>query len=213
MSVATSELNATTAIREPWIDGKIITPPEYVGAISQLLFEHEAEAGDTDIFGENRFEIAFQMPLRELMRGFFDMLKSVSSGFASLSYEIVGYRDADVLRLDLLVAEEPVPAFTRVVSRRRVQEEAESMVEKLYASLPRQLIVVKIQAKASGRIIAAKHLSALRKDVTGYLYGGDITRKMKLLEKQKKGKKKMQSRGKVNIPQDVFIKMIRPDER
>lgn len=200
-------------VREPWVDAKIITPPEYVGAISQLLYEHEAQTEETDIFGENRFEIRFAMPLRELMRGFFDALKSVSSGFASLSYEISGYRDADVVRLDLLVAEELVPAFTRVVSRRRVQEEAEAMVEKLYTSLPRQLIVVKIQARASGRIIASRHLSALRKDVTGYLYGGDVTRKMKLLEKQKRGKKKMQARGKVNIPQDVFIKMIRPGEQ
>lgn len=201
-----------SVIREPWVDAQIITPPEYVGPISQLLYEHEAETGETDVFGENRFKIRFAMPLRELMRGFFDKLKSISSGYASLSYEITGYRNADVVRLDVLVAEELVPAFTRVVSRRRVQEEAESMVEKLYATLPRQLFVVKIQARAAGRIIASRHLSALRKDVTGYLYGGDVTRKMKLLEKQKKGKKKMQSRGKVNIPQDVFIKMIRPDE-
>jgi GTP-binding protein LepA len=202
----------TSSVREPWVGGQIITPPEYVGAISQLLYEHEAETGNTEIFGENRFAVHFAMPLRELMRGFFDRLKSISSGYASLSYEISGYREADVVRLDILVAEELVPAFTRVVSRRRVQEEAELMVEKLYTTLPRQLIVVKIQAKAAGRIIASRHLSALRKDVTGYLYGGDVTRKMKLLEKQKKGKKKMQSRGKVNIPQDVFIKMIRPDE-
>lgn len=198
-------------IREPWIAGSIITPPEYLGAITQLLFEHEAETGNTDVFGDNRFQIEFKMPLRELMRGFFDRLKSVSSGFGSLSYEIEGYRDADVTRLDILVAEEVVSAFTRVVSKRRVQEDAEALVEKLHKTLPRQQIVVKIQAKAMGRIISSRTLSALRKDVTGYLYGGDITRKMKLLEKQKKGKKKMQARGKVNIPQEVFIKMIRPD--
>lgn len=202
----------TSVVREPWVDARIITPPEYVGAISQLLYEHEAEAGDTDIFGENRFAVHFVMPLRELMRGFFDRLKSVSSGYASLSYEISGYREADVVRMDILVAEEPVAAFTRVVSRRRAQEEGEKMVEKLYTTLPRQQIVLKIQAKAMGRIISSRHLSALRKDVTGYLYGGDITRKMKLLEKQKKGKKKMQSRAKVSIPQEVFIKMIRSDD-
>ena len=201
----------TSKVREPWIAGAIITPPEYMGAITQLLFEHEAETGNTDVFGDNRFKIEFKMPLRELMRGFFDRLKSVSSGFGSLSYEIEGYRDADVTRLDILVAEEVVSAFTRVVSKRRVQEDAEALVEKLYKTLPRQQIVVKIQAKAMGRIISSRTLSALRKDVTGYLYGGDITRKMKLLEKQKKGKKKMQARGKVNIPQEVFIKMIRPD--
>lgn len=200
------------AIREPWIRGKIILPPDYVGAVSQLLFEHEAETGETDIFGENRFEITFAMPLRELMRGFFDRLKSVSSGFASLSYEIEEYRDADVVRLDILVSEEVVPAFTKVVSKRRVEEEAEKSVEKLYKTLPKQMIVIKIQAKAMGRIIASRRISALKKDVTGYLYGGDITRKMKLREKQKKGKKKMQELGTVNIPQDVFIKMILPDQ-
>ncbi|HSE34604.1 MAG TPA: elongation factor 4, partial [Candidatus Paceibacterota bacterium] len=201
----------TKSIREPWIDGQIITPPEYVGPVSQILFDHEAETGDTDLFGENRFAMKFKMPLRELMRGFFDKLKSASSGYASLSYEIVGYRDADVCRMDILVADEPITAFARVVSVRRAQEEAEKVVEKLYKTLPKQLFVVKIQAKALGRIIASRSLSAMRKDVTGYLYGGDITRKMKLLEKQKKGKKKMKERGKVSIPQDVFVKMIRPD--
>ncbi len=201
-----------SAVREPWIAGSIITPPEYMGPITQLLYEHEAETGDTDIFGDNRFQVEFHMPLRELMRGFFDQLKSISSGFASLSYEIGGYRDAEVVRLDILVGGEPVPAFCRVVSKRRVQEDAEAAVEKLYKTLPRQMIVVKIQGKAMGRIISSRSLSALKKDVTGYLYGGDITRKMKLREKQKKGKKKMQEIGKVNIPPDVYIKMIRSSD-
>lgn len=200
-----------SSVREPWIEGAIITPPEYMGSITQLLFDHEAETGDTDIFGDNRFKVVFHMPLRELMRGFFDKLKSVSSGFASLSYEIEGYRDADVARLDILVGGEVVPAFTRVVSKRRVAEEAETAVEKLYKTLPRQMIVIKIQGKALGRIISSRSLSALKKDVTGYLYGGDITRKMKLREKQKKGKKKMQEIGKVNIPPEVYVKMIRAD--
>ena len=143
------------------------------------------------------------------MRVFFDRLKSVSSGFASLSYELIGMRDADVIRLDVLVAEEPVPAFARIVSRRSVRGEADAMVEKLEKLLPRQMFELKIQAKAEGRIIAARRISAMRKDVTGYLYGGDITRKMKLLEKQKRGKKKMLARGKVDIPHDVFLKVIR----
>lgn len=200
------------AVREPWVSGEIITPPDYVGAVTQLLYDHEAETKDTDVFGENRFSIRFMMPLRELMRGFFDTLKSVSSGFASLSYEITDMRDADVTRLDILVNGDPVVAFTRVVSQRRVQEEAEQTVEKLRKNMPRQMIQIKIQGKANGRIISSAAISALKKDVTGYLYGGDITRKMKLREKQKKGKKKMQERGSVSIPQEVFVKMIRPDE-
>jgi len=122
-------------------------------------------------------------------------------------------RQADVVRLDILIAEEAVPAFARVVARRRVQEEAEKMVEKLHATLPKQLFVTKIQAKALGRIIASKTLSAMRKDVTGYLYGGDVSRKNKLLDKQKRGKKKMLERGtgKVNIPEEVFMKMVQSD--
>jgi GTP-binding protein LepA len=150
-----------------------------------------------------------KMPLRELMRQFFDRLKSTTSGYASLSYVLLGLRDADVMRLDVLVAEEPVPAFARIVSKRRVQQEAEAMVEKLEKLLPRQLFELKIQAKAAGRIIAARRLSAMRKDVTGYLYGGDVTRKKKLLEKQKKGKKRMLARGSVEIPPDIFLKVVR----
>jgi GTP-binding protein LepA len=197
------------SVSEPWVKAKIITPPQYVGNILTLLYEHEGEVGASELFGENRNSIEVDMPLRELMRGFFDKLKSASSGYASLSYKITGMRLADVARLDIVAAEEPVIAFTRVVSKKRVQEEAEHAVEKLYNVLPRQLFVVKIQGQALGRILSSKTLSALRKDVTGYLYGGDITRKMKLLEKQKRGKKKMKARGRVNIPHEVFLKMMK----
>ncbi len=204
---------AVKLVREPWISGTIITPSEYVGPVMQTLFDHEAEAGTSEIFGDNRMSIQFLMPLRELMRGFFNELKSVSSGFASLSYELAGLRNADVVRMDVLIAEEPVLAFTRVVSRVKVQDDAQSTVERLHKILPKQLFVTKIQAQAQGRIIASRTLSALRKDVTAKLYGGDITRKMKLLEKQKKGKKKMRERGKVHIPQDVFLKMVRSEDQ
>lgn len=196
---------------EPWVDAHIIMPSTYVGDVSKILYDHEAETGDMENFGDDRISLSLKMPLRELMRNFFDELKSASSGFASLSYDITELRDADVTRLDILVAEEVVPAFTRVVSVRRAEEEARSAVERLHNVLPRQMFVVKIQAKALGRIIASETVSAFRKDVTAKLYGGDITRKMKLLEKQKKGKKKMKGMGKVNIPQDVFVKMMRQD--
>lgn len=198
-------------VREMWVHIAIITPPEHIGAISQILYDHEAAIGDTETLPDGKSQIRADMPLRELMRGFFDRLKSVSSGFASLSYELVGMREADVIRMDVLVADEPVPAFARIVSRRRIQAEAEAIVEKLEKLLPRQLFEVKIQAKAMGRIIAGRRISAMRKDVTGYLYGGDRTRKMKLLEKQKKGKKKMQARGKLDIPHDVFLKVMRDE--
>ncbi len=200
---------SVTHVRELWADITLITPTDFMGGISQLLYDHEAKVGATETMPDGKLELKAEMPLRELMRGFFDRLKSVSSGFASLSYELKGMRSADVVKLDILVAEESVPAFARIVSKRRVQFEAEQLVDKLEELLPRQLFDLKIQAECGGRIIASRRKSAMRKDVTGYLYGGDITRKMKLLEKQKKGKKKMLARGKIDIPHDVFLKVVR----
>ena len=151
------------------------------------------------------------MPLRELMRNFFDRLKNATSGYGSLTYEIAETRPAEVARLDVYIAEELVPAFSRIIGMRRLDIEARALVEKLYHTLPRQQFVTKIQTKSGGRYIASKTLSALRKDVTAKLYGGDITRKMKLREKQKKGKKKMLERGSVHIPQEVFMKMMKQE--
>jgi GTP-binding protein LepA len=196
-------------VREPWVNVKIITPGSYSGNIYQLLYDHEGELVETNNFGNDRLSLSILMPLRELMRNFFDELKSVSSGYASLSYEFFAMQDAEVTRMDIMVADEVVEAFTRVVAQRRVDEEANKAVDKLYGVLPKQMFTTKIQAKANGRIIASRTLSAMRKDVTGYLYGGDITRKMKLLEKQKKGKKKMAERGKVSISHEVFLKMMK----
>ena len=198
---------------EPWVQLKIITPVQCVGNIMQLLFDHEAEIEDTENFGDNRGTITVKMPLRELMRNFFDELKSTSSGYGSISYKIGEMREANVTRLDLLVADEIVPAFSRVVSKKRAEEEAEKAVEKLEGLLPRQMFTLKIQGKALGRIISSRTLSGMKKDVTQHMYGGDITRKMKLREKQKKGKKKMKERGRVNIPQDVFLKMMRSTDK
>jgi GTP-binding protein LepA len=194
---------------EPWVLVEIIAPPERTGEIFKLFYEHEAEVAETKQFGKNRVSIEARMPLRELMRGFFDKLKSVSAGFASLSYRIEGMREADVARLDILVAEELVPAFSKIISKRRVETEAEEAVEKLHKLLPRQLFVVKAQAKVLGRIVSSRKISALKKNVTAHLYGGDITRKRKLWEKQKKGKKKRAAGAKVNIPQEVFLKMMK----
>jgi GTP-binding protein LepA len=196
-------------VEEPWINLKLMTPKQYIGDIMQVLFAHEAIIGETETIGEDRNAISVEMPLRELMRNFFDEIKSASSGYASIAYEMGEFKEADVVKLEILVAEESVPAFDRIVSKHRAQEEAEMSVEKLYKILPRQMISTKIQGKALGRIMSSKTLSALRKNVTAGMYGGDITRKMKLREKQKKGKKKMQERGKVNISHDVFLKMMK----
>jgi len=198
-------------VLEPWASVVVIVPPEYTSAVVKLLYEFEAELNDTESVGTMRTALNFDMPLRELMRGFFDKLKSVTSGFGSISYTLSGEKYAKVCRLDILIADEVVPAFAKVISRLQIESEAELAVEKLVKALPRQMFTTKIQAKALGRIIASRTLSGMKKDVTQHMYGGDITRKMKLREKQKKGKKKMKERGRVNIPQDVFLKMIRRD--
>ncbi len=205
------DLDRTVTVREPWVLGQVILPGDYMGNVMQLLYEHEAQVIDTEHFGDGRTLLVVEMPLRELMRGFFDKLKNASSGYASLSYEIAEMRPANVARLDVLIAEEIVPAFSRVVGMLRADTEAKAVVEKLYEALPRQQFTMKIQAKVMGKIIATKKKSPVGKDVTAHLYGGDITRKMKLREKQKKGKAKALERGKVHIPQDVFMKMMKSD--
>ncbi|MFA6432482.1 MAG: translation elongation factor 4 [Candidatus Paceibacterota bacterium] len=199
------------SVSEPIVTMKIIAPPKYLGALMKALYDHEAEVIATDTFGDNRNMITLLMPLRELMRNFFDEVKSISSGYASISYDITENRPADVVRMDILVADEPVAAFSRVVSRRRVPEDAAAMVEKLHKVLPRELFTFKVQAKAFGRIIASETLSGKKKDAAATLSGGDITRKMKLREKQKEGRKRLKEHGSVNIPQEVFVKMMRSE--
>lgn len=196
---------------EPFVSAEIIVPAEYVGGVMPLLYEHEAVVESTETFSEARVIVKVVMPLRELMRNFFDKLKSISSGYASISYELRELRLADVARLDIYVADDIVPAFSRIIAKHRADEEAIAAVEKLYKILPRQQFSTKIQGRALGRIISSRTLSALSKDVTQHMYGGDITRKMKLREKQKKGKKKALENAKVNIPEDVFLKMIKSE--
>jgi len=200
-------------VLEPWVNVKIITPSRYTSSLMPFLYDHEALIKSTDNFGDNRSTIDLEMPLRELMRNFFDDMKSITSGYASISYEIGDYKPADVVRMDIIVANEVMPAFCRVVSRRRVEDEAKSQVEKLHKIIPRQQFAFKIQAKALGRIISSEGVSAFRKDVLMHgskvVGGGDVSRKKKLLEKQKRGKKRMQSNAKINISHDVFLKMMR----
>ena len=202
-------------IYEPWVKVKVIAPDQYSSMLMPFLFDHEAVVHTTENFGDNRSAISLEMPLRELMRNFFDDLKSLTSGYGSISYEIAEYKEADVVRMDIVVADEPVVAFCRVVSRRRVEEEARSQVERLRKIIPRQQFAFKVQAKALGRIIASESVSAFRKDVLMHgskvVGGGDVSRKKKLLEKQKRGKARLKNSAKVNISQDVFLKMMRGD--
>lgn len=200
-------------VEEPWAELRIITPPEYLGSVLPLLYEHEAEIGETETFGEGRSALTVLMPLREMMRGFFDELKSATSGYASITYTFAGLREALVTRLDIVIADEVIPAFVRVISKRRAQEEAEEATEKLQTILPRQQFEMKVQGVALGRILASKTIKAFRKDVLMHgskvVGGGDVSRKKKLLEKQKRGKARMKASAKVNIPHDVFLKMMR----
>jgi GTP-binding protein LepA len=204
-------------IEEPWVELKIITPNDYIGPLTQIIFEHEGNADHMDTWGPQnagRTVITVNMPLRELMRNFFDAVKSVSSGYASISYKPTVTKIADVQRLDILIGEEIVPAFTRIVAKGKAYEEAEAAVEKLEKILPKQMFVTKIQGKAGGRILSSRTLAALKKTVTQHLSGGDISRKKKLWNIQKEGKKRMLERGQgsINIPQDVFVKMMRMGE-
>ena len=206
------DYGSVAKVREPWVFLNIISPAEYVGQLMPLLYDHEAVLGSSETFGDGRNSIHLEMPLRELMRNFFDEIKSATSGYASMSYKIGEFRDADVARLDFLVADEMVPAFTRIVSKKRLEVEAESGVDKLYNSLPKQLFVTKIQGSAMGRILSSRTLSALKRDVAAHLSGGDRSRKMKLWKQQKEGKKRLKEQGRVNIPQEVFVKMMKNGE-
>lgn len=201
------------SVREPWIILTIITPNEYLSPLMQLFPPHEATVKDLADWGHNRVRVTLDMPLRELMRNFFNEVKSASSGFASIVYEPGEMKSANVTRLDVYVAEERVSAFSRVIPEYRAREESEEVVEKLEKILPRELFRVKIQAYVHGRIVASRSIAPMKKDVTGYMYGGDITRKMKLREKQKRGKDRMEREGKVHISHDTFLKMMKPGEK
>ncbi|MBN1325481.1 elongation factor 4 [Candidatus Falkowbacteria bacterium] len=208
--------NYLEKIEEPMIKADIIAPEEFLGAIMQLVTEKRGEYINTEYLAaksevERRIILHYKMPLASILTDFYDKLKSVSSGYASLNYEFVGYQAADVIRLDILVAEEPVEALAILVYRDEAYRVGKRIVETLKDSLPKQWFVVKLQAAIGGKIIAGERLAALRKDVTAKLYGGDVTRKNKLLEKQKKGKKKMAKlgAGKVDIPTETFLKVLK----
>jgi GTP-binding protein LepA len=196
-------------IDEPWVKVDIITPTEYVGNIMALVSDRRGEYKNTEYLDQERAILHYDMPLSSVIVDFHDKLKSASSGYASLNYELSEYRTAKVVKLDILVAEEPAEALSTLLPESEAYKEGRRVVGILKENLPRKQFVVKIQAAIGGKIIAAERLSALRKDVTAGLYGGDITRKRKLLEKQKKGKKKMMSRGNVDIPTETYLKVLK----
>ena len=198
-----------TEIREPWVALNILTPTRYLGGVLELVSWRRGVHTDTEYLSTERVKIKYEIPLAEIIVDFHDKLKGVSSGFASLSYEFLELRKGDLARLDILVAGELVTALSRLVPRDQAFEEGQRLVSKLKDLLSRELFKVSLQAAIGGKIVAREDISALKKDVTGYLYGGDITRKMKLREKQKKGKKRMKASGRVNIPSSVFFELLK----
>ena len=203
------EVNKMEQIQEPWVSLEIIVPSKYLGQVMKLLEKIRGEYKDTQYLGLERAVIKFEAPLNEIIVDFYDKLKNTTAGYGSMSYEVIDYRQGDLLKMDILVAGDRVDAFSRVVHKEKVYSEARALVKKLKEVIPSQLFAVSLQAVIGGKIVARETIRALRKDVTGYLYGGDYTRKRKLLEKQKKGKKKMKQIGRVNIPQEVFFKVLK----
>jgi len=197
------------SIREPYVKLDIVTPAPYLGAVMELLNNIRSEYRNTEYIDAERVLLQYDAPLTDVIINFHDDLKSASSGFASMSYEVDNYRASDLVKMDILVADEKVEAFSRIVPKKNAFKDGKAAVKKLKESIPRQNFAISIQAAIGGKVIARETVSAFRKDVIAKLYGGDVTRKNKLLDKQKRGKKKMKNIGKVSIPPEAFLAILK----
>ncbi|MCD6233363.1 translation elongation factor 4 [bacterium] len=198
-------------IQEPWVQLKIVTPQRYLSRVFEILISVKSELGKTEFFSSEKYIVKAEAPLREIINSnFYDRLKKETSGYASFSFQEVGFRKADLVKLDILIAGERENAFSRIVAREKAFVSAKKILKKLKESLPHYQFDLVLQGAVGGKIIARETIKARRKDVTAPLYGGDVTRKNKLLKKQKKGKKKLKERRQFTLPSDVFLKMLKP---
>ncbi|KKN34132.1 hypothetical protein LCGC14_0796790 [marine sediment metagenome] len=203
------ETTTIVSIEEPFIAAKILTPPEFVGKIMELSQEKRGAYKGIEYLSEHRAEVSYDLPLAEVIVDYFDLLKSSTKGYATLDYEISDYRKSDLAKLDILLAGKVIDAFSAIVPKDNAYYRGRKMVEKLKELIPRQLFEVAIQASIGSRIISRETVKPMRKDVIAKLYGGDVTRKKKLLEKQKKGKKRMKMVGQVEVPQKAFVDFLK----
>ena len=196
-------------IEEPYIRATVMTPASYLGRCIELCQDRRGEFESQEHSHTDRVVLTYVLPLSEILLDFFDQLKSRTRGYASLDYEYIGHRRSDLAKLDVLINSDPVDALSVITHRSRAQERGRLLVKRLRAALSRQLFEIRIQASLGSRIIAAERIAPMRKNVTAKCYGGDVTRKRKLLEKQKAGKKRMRQIGKVDVPQEAFLSVLK----
>ena len=206
------DISHVETIEEPWVSLQILVPTRFLGNAMKLIGNYRGVYQKTDYLGLDHLILNFNMPLSDILINFHDRLKSVSEGYASMNYEFIGYRPGNLVKLQILIAGEPTEAFSKIVPKEKTYHEGSVIVKKLKSIIPKQQFVVALQAAVGGNIIARETIPALKKDVTAKLYGGDVTRRMKLLEKQKKGKKKRAAFGRIELDSEGYLKMFRSGE-